>query len=105
MYTLLGKPKMKLVQLIYTKTNHYKIFHSVLVHLLCFSCIHYNDRSNLVEEIGFVEFISNHVEAGMKLLFLSVVLEMSLVILGGSNHLLLVPEIGCVQSIHGCVTI
>ena len=75
--TLLGKPKMKLVKFIetknYDKLNHYIIFNSVLVHLLSFSCIHYNDRSNLVEEIGFLEFIFNHMEAGIEIS--SVVLE------------------------------
>ena len=36
---------------------------------MLFLYIHYNDKSNLVEEIGFLEFIVNHVEAGIEISF------------------------------------
>ena len=63
-----------------------------------------------MEEIGFLEFIFNHMEAGIEISFFfssigikTVLIFMMYVPIEWSD--LVLSEIGCIQSTHGCVTI
>ena len=123
------------LEVLYLHTSIKSFILYYIVHLLCFSCIHYSDRwkklgwwklylimwkqvwnFSFLHQYWNKDSIAFHDVCGNWLVRPSLVpslissltyawKEMSLVTFRGSNHWLLATEIRCVQSTHGCMTI